>query len=113
MEKGTLDCRPLSESLAIYTASARTDRALELRWRAAVGLAKGGAEMAVAGEAEVHAERGEVVISAKQIQGARQPQAEVVAIERHGFDLLKHLRQVDRRDADFRADLGKRPPPRQ
>ena len=37
--------------------------------------------MAVAGEAQIHAERREVVVSAQQIQGARQPQAEVVAIQ--------------------------------
>src|SRR5215212_2761930 len=94
-------------------SSAQVDRALELRWRPAVGLAKGGAEVAVAGEAQIHAERGEVAVSAEQVQGARQPEAKVIAIERHGLDLLEHLRQIDRRDADLRADLGKRPPPRQ
>ena len=50
---------------------------------------------------------------AEQMQRARQPQPQLIAIERHGLDLLENLRQIDRRDADLRRDLAQRPAPRQ
>jgi uncharacterized GH25 family protein len=41
--------------------------------RAAIGLAEGGAEMTVAGEAEVEAQGGKIGMAVQQIEGARQP----------------------------------------
>ena len=65
---------PLSESLAIcFEQSLAMQRRLpEFRRRAAVSLAEGGAEMAVAGEAEVKAESGQVIILREKIQRPRQ-----------------------------------------
>jgi hypothetical protein len=59
--------------------SAQMDRTLEFRRRAAVGLPEGGAEMAVAGKAQIQTQGGEVVILAEQVQRAGQPQAQLVA----------------------------------
>src|SRR5690349_13901327 len=56
----------LSKSLA------KADGALELGGGAAIGLAKGGREVAVAREAQVHAEGGQVVVLAEQVEGASQ-----------------------------------------
>ena len=52
--------------------------------------------MAVAGEAEVEPEGGQIVVLRKEVERARETQAQLVAIERHALDLLEHLRQVDR-----------------
>ena len=69
---------------------------LEFRGRAAVDAAECGAEMAVAGEAEIQAQRGQILILREEIQRAGQPQPQLVAIERHTLHLLKDLRQIDR-----------------
>ena len=49
----------------------------------------------------------------QQIERTRQPQALLIAIERHALNLLKDLRQVDGRVADFGAERRERPPPGQ
>jgi uncharacterized protein YdhG (YjbR/CyaY superfamily) len=82
---------------------------LELGGRTAVGLAEGGAEMAVAGEAEVEAQRCEVMVLRKQMERAGKAQSQLIAIERHAFDLLKHLSEVDGRAANLGGDLGQGP----
>ena len=44
--------------------------------------------MDVAGEAEIEAQRRQIVVLADQIERPRQPQPELVAIERDPFDTL-------------------------
>jgi hypothetical protein len=63
--------------------------------------------MAVAGEAEVEGQRGQVLRIAQQIERKGEPQLQLVAVERQAFDLLEDLGQVARRD----ADLGQGPAP--
>ena len=75
--------------------------------------AERGAEMAVAGEAQVEARAVRSSYSAEQVERARQAQAQVVAIQRQALHLLEHLREIHRRAADFGGDLGQRPAPRQ
>ena len=58
--------------------SAEMQRSLELRRAAAVGLTEGGAEMAVAGKAQLQPELGEVVARAQQIERATKPQAQLM-----------------------------------
>ena len=64
--------------------------------RAAVDLAERRREVAVAGEAEVESERGEVVVLREQVQRPRETQPEMIAIERQALDLLEHLREIHR-----------------
>ncbi len=52
--------------------------------------------MAVAGEAKVEPEGSQIVVLRKEIQGARETQAQLVAIEGQSLDLLEHLCEVDR-----------------
>src|ERR1700678_4103493 len=66
-------------------------------------------EMAVAGEAQVHPESAEVLISTKQVQGARQSQSQLIAVQRHPFHLLEHLREVHGGDANLNRYLSQRP----
>src|SRR5690349_12410105 len=54
--------------------SASHGRLFEGRRRLAVGLAEGSAEVAVAGEAKVQAELGEILILFQKIEGACEPQ---------------------------------------
>jgi hypothetical protein len=63
----------------------------------------------VAGEAEVEAERGEIVGLRQQVQRPRQAQVQLVAIERHAFDGLEDLGEVDRRAPHLGGDLGQGP----
>ena len=72
--------RPPGRERAIKIFSDLPEQALtmqrrlpELRGRAPVGLAEGGAEMAVAGEAEVQAQGGQVVILREEVERPRQP----------------------------------------
>src|SRR5687768_18022076 len=104
---------PLSKSLATCGRLAEIQRALKLGGRAAVGLAKSGAEMAVAGEAQIHAQCGEILRLAEQLERPRQPQAQLIAIQGRAFELLKHLSQINRRYADLRADVCERPASRE
>lgn len=67
--------------------------------------------MAVAGKAEVEAQRREVGIAVEQFQRAGQPQAQLVAIEGQALGLAEHLGQVDRRAAHLGGDFRQRPAP--
>src|SRR4051812_48267152 len=69
--------------------------------------------MAVAGEAELQAQRGEIVVLAEQIEGPREAQAQLIPIQRHAFHLLKDLREIYGRAADLGGDLSERPAARQ
>ena len=68
----------------------------ERRRGAAVRLLECGAEVTVAVEAEVEAQRGEIVILRKEIERSSQPELLLVPIQRQPFDLLKDLREVHR-----------------
>src|SRR5215472_4514554 len=85
------------------------NRTLKLRRRAAISLPEGSTEMAVAGKAQIHSQCGEVIILAKQVQRACQPQTQLVAIQWHGLYLLEHLCEVDGRDTDLRGDFSQGP----
>ncbi len=50
--------------------------------------------MAVAGKSEVQAQGGEVVEFPSRSSAAREPQPQLVPIERHRLDLLENLRQI-------------------
>ncbi len=52
--------------------------------------------MAVAGEAKVEAQDGEVVILSEKVQRARQAKAQLVTIQRQAFHLLEDLREIHR-----------------
>src|SRR5713101_6335163 len=80
-------------------------RLSESRRRSAVGLSEGGAEMTVAGEAEIEAQGRQIIVLIDQIKRSREPQPHLVAIERHTLDPLEDLREVDRGSADFGGDL--------
>src|SRR5262249_54953081 len=67
-------------------------RALERGRRAAVGAPERSAEVAMAGEPEVLAERREIVVSLQEIERAGEAQAELVAVERDAFHALEDLR---------------------
>ena len=69
--------------------------------------------MAVAGEAKVEAECAQVLVCSEQVQCARQPEMQLVAIERETLHLLECLRQIDGRAADLGGHLGERPAPRE
>src|SRR5262249_48681967 len=86
-------------------------RALKLGRCLAEGPLEGGAEMTVAGKAEIEAERGQIVILAKEIERAGKAQPQLVAVERRRFHLLEDLGEIDRRDADLPGDLGECPAP--
>src|SRR5215831_709820 len=81
--------------------------------RAAVSRAKGGTEVAVAGESEVQAESSEVLILRQKIQRLGQAQPQLVPVQRQPLHLLKDLCQVNRRSPDFRGDFSQRPSPRE
>ena len=85
----------------------------ERRRRAAVGLLEGGAEVTVTVEAEIEAQRGEVIVLGKQIERSCQSELHLVPIQRYALDLLKHLREVHGGMADFGADLCQCPTPSQ
>src|SRR5205807_2042153 len=76
---------------------AALQRAAELGGRAAVDALECGAEMAVAGEAKIEAECAQVLVCSEQVQCARQPEMQLVAIERETLHLLECLRQIDGR----------------
>src|SRR6185437_1338360 len=79
--------------------SADTRRALKRRRRLPVRLPEGGAEVAVAGEAELERQASQVNAVAEQGERPAEPQPQLVAVQRHAFQLLEHLGQVDRRAA--------------
>src|SRR5215471_7506949 len=63
----------------------------------------------MAGKTEIERQGGEVIAPRQQVQSARQPQPEVVAVQRYAFDLLEHLGEVDGRTAYLSGDVGERP----
>src|SRR5687768_8247579 len=93
-------------------ASAAKRGLTEFRRRAAIRPLERGAEMTVAGEAELEGEGGEVVVLPQQVQGASEPQAKLIAIQRQPFDLLEYLGEIHRRATDFGSDFRERPAPR-
>lgn len=93
--------------------SARADQALKLPGRAAVGLSERRRKMTVARETEVQAERREVIVSRQEVESAGEPQAQLVSVQRHTFNLLEYLGEVHGGDADFGRDLGQSPAPTQ
>ena len=54
-------------------------------------------------------QRGEVVAVGESVQRAREPQVQLVAIQRHRFHLLEHLREVHGRHADLGRSFGSGP----
>ena len=65
--------------------------------------------MAVAGKAELEADRGQVVMRSEQVERPCQPQTQVIAVKRHRFERLEKLGQIDRRDTHLRRDLAECP----
>src|SRR3954467_9758229 len=97
----------LSESLAVQRG------ATELGRGAAIGALERRREVAVAGEAQFESQGRQVVIFGHEIERAREPQVELVTIERRPLDLLENLREIDSGPADFRSDIGEGPASRQ
>lgn len=81
--------------------------------RAAVGLAEGGAEVAVTGKTEIETQGGEIAILREKVERASETEAQLITIERETFYLLENLCEVDGRAVNFRGDLGQRPTARQ
>jgi hypothetical protein len=67
--------------------------------------------MAVAGESQIRRQSGQIIVTPDQVQSSRQAQAQMISIKRDALDLLKHLRQVYRRAANFTGDFRERPTP--
>ncbi len=86
-------------------------RMLEPGRRIAIKLAEGSAEVAMAGEAEIERQSRQIVVACKEMQCARQPEAQLVVIERQSFYLLENLREINRRNAQFAGDLSQSPAP--
>ena|SRR5215468_9861343 len=84
-------------------------RLAEFGGRSAVSLTESSAEVAVTGKAEVETQNGEIVILREEVESAGETKPQLIAIQRQAFYLLKHLREVDRRAADFGGDFGERP----
>ena len=81
----------LSRSLAV-SGVRRLDKGAG---RTAIGLFERRGEMAVAGKAEIERQRRQIIRARQQIEGAGKAQAQVIAVERHAFDLLEHLGEID------------------
>src|SRR5215470_20383528 len=98
--------QPLSKCLAIWSGNpARRCRLTELGGRAAVCRAERSAEVAVTREAEVQPDGGQVVVLSKKVQGPRQAQPQLIAIQGQPFDLLKDLREIYGRTAHLGANF--------
>jgi hypothetical protein len=65
----------------------------------------------MAGEAEIEAKCGQVVILPEKIQRSREPQAQLIAVQGLTFHLLEDLREIYRGAAYFGGDLGQCPSP--
>jgi hypothetical protein len=74
-----------------------------------VSTTKGSGEVAVAGEADLEGESGEVVVVRKKVEGAGEAEAELIPIEGHALNLLKDLGEVNGRAMDFGGYLGEGP----
>src|SRR5258706_9055812 len=83
----------------------------KLRGRTTVSSSECGTKMAVAGEAEMQAQCGQIVILREEIQGPRQSKTQLVAIQRHTFHLLEDLCEIDRGAAHISSNLSQRPSP--
>ncbi|MNL36163.1 hypothetical protein D3C87_1582330 [compost metagenome] len=69
--------------------------------------------MAVAGEAEIEPELGQVVIAAEQVERAGKPEAQLVAIKRHAFHLAEDLGEIDGRHTGLVGNLRQCPASRE
>ena len=74
-----------------------------------VSTTKGSGEVAVAGEADLKGECGEVVVVGKKVEGAGESEAELIPVEGHALNLLKDLNEVNGRAVDFGGDVGEGP----
>jgi hypothetical protein len=92
---------------------AMESRVPELGGGTAVGRPECGAEVTVAGEAKVQAQRREVVVLSEKIERPRQPQPQLVAIQGQTFYLLEDLCEIHGRAPHFIGDVGQSPAPRQ
>jgi hypothetical protein len=61
--------------------------------------------MAVAGKTKVQAQGRKILVAGEQIERSRQPQAQLVAIQRETFDLLENLGEVHRRAPHLITDF--------
>src|SRR6266851_6373052 len=86
---------------------------LEFGRRTSVGRAECGAEMAVAGKAEIKAESGQVIILRERVQRPCKPESQLITIQWEPFHLLEHLREINWGTAHFRCDFSKCPASRQ
>src|SRR5689334_617303 len=102
-----------SAAFRIFSRSAIQGKTAELGRGAAVGSLEGGGEMAVAGEPQLEAEGGEIVVLGHQVERAGEPQIELIAVEGHALDLLEDLREIDGGAADLGCDFRERPAARQ
>lgn len=53
--------------------------------------------MAVDGEAEIQGQRTQIIVFVEQVQGARKPTAQLLAVKWQALHLLKRLGEADRR----------------
>ena len=60
-----------------------------------MNLAECGAEVTVAGEAEVEAQSCQVVILREKIESTSEPQAQLITIQGQTFHLLENLREIN------------------
>src|ERR1700729_4266084 len=67
--------------------------------------------MTVTGESELQTESAKIVASLQEMEGARQAQPQLVAVQRHSFDLLKELCEVHRRHSDLSRNISQSPTP--
>src|SRR5687767_14839477 len=96
-----LRCPSMGWGQETICAASRLSRSLassdafpELGRRDSVRLPERGREMAVTRKSEVLGKGRKIGALRHQVQRARQPQPQVVAIERQSLDLLERLRQV-------------------
>src|SRR5262245_10882498 len=83
-----------------------TRRVAELRRCRSEGSAEFGGKMAVAREADVKRQFGQVGRVRQFGKRAREPQLSQILVQCHAFELTKHLGEIDRRRAHRAADLG-------
>src|SRR6187401_36111 len=80
-------------------------RLFERRRRSTIKLLERSGEVAVTRESKMQGEVGEIVILRDQIQCSREPQPQVIAIERQAFDLLKSLGEIHGGSTDLRCNF--------
>src|SRR5262249_46342654 len=104
---GCASTSPRPGDLAIQRGLSESGR------RAPVRLAEGGTEMTVTGETEIQAQSRQIIVLTNQIERSGEPQPPLAAIQRHAFDPLERLREINRRSANLGGDLVQHPAPRQ